>query len=158
MVINGLEICSLAENTGHIPAISQLLHEEWSAFENWAEPARISQRLQTRISAGHHEFTLVALADEQGIAGTASVIRYELADRAEREYWLGEVFTCAPVRGKGIGSALVRACVKKARAAGIDALWLYTPDQQALYARLGWQEAEQRELAGEQVTVMMLPL
>ncbi|MBU9847241.1 GNAT family N-acetyltransferase [Rahnella ecdela] len=154
----GLEIVSLAGQTAHIPAISQLLHEEWSAFEHWAEPARISQRLQARISAGHHEFTLVALANKQEIAGTASVIRYELADRADREYWLGEVFTCVHMRGKGIGSALVRACVEKARAAGIDALWLYTPDQQALYARLGWQEAEQRELVGEHVTVMMLPL
>lgn len=158
MVINGLEICSLAENTEHIPAISQLLNEEWSSFDHWAEPARIGERLRTRISNDTREFTLVAFADKQTIAGTASVIRYELDDHPGREYWLGEVFTCAGMRGKGIGSALVKACIQKAKAAGIDALWLYTPDQQALYARLGWQEAEQREQAGEQVTVMKLPL
>jgi len=37
-------------------------------------------------------------------------------------------------------------------------LWLYTPDQQAFYQRSGWQAVEQRQIAGEEVTVMVLRL
>lgn len=101
---------------------------------------------------------LIALDENEQVVGTAGVMRYELSDVAERKYWLGEVFTCHHLRGKGIGSALVKACIERSRAAGIDTLWLYTPDQQGLYGRLGWLEAERREVNGEWVSIMQRPL
>ncbi|WP_369410983.1 N-acetyltransferase [Candidatus Pantoea formicae] len=48
--------------------------------------------------------------------------------------------------------------IAEARQRSIPALWLYTPDQQALYRRYGWQDVEQREVSHEEVTIMKLPL
>lgn len=138
--------------------IARLLHSEWSALPNWSSLPAISQRLQQRNRHDAVTFTLLSCADDGTLMGTASVIEYELDDKPERRYWLGEVFTPREWRGKGVGSALVNACVARARDSGIDALWLYTPDQQPLYRRLGWQDAGQRWVSEEWVTLMVLPL
>lgn len=89
---------------------------------------------------------------------TASIIHYELVDIVAREFWLGEVITSAEHRGKGVASALVTRLTDEARQRGISTLWLYTPDQQALYRRFGWQDVEKRVVADEEVTVMKLAL
>ncbi|MGX9242335.1 GNAT family N-acetyltransferase [Pantoea dispersa] len=87
---------------------------------------------------------------------TASTILYELDDISERQFWMGEVLTAAAHRGKGVASALVQRLIAEARQRDMAALWLYTPDQQALYRRYGWQEVEQRIVSAEQVSVMRL--
>ncbi|MGL9735972.1 MAG: GNAT family N-acetyltransferase [Symbiopectobacterium sp.] len=61
-------------------------------------------------------------------------------------------------RGKGLATALTNGCVALCQQHGIEMLYLYTPDKQALYARMGWQPLEQRQVAGEIVTVMCLSL
>jgi ribosomal protein S18 acetylase RimI-like enzyme len=52
-------------------------------------------------------------------------------------------------RGRGIGGALVRECVERARAAGARRMWLHTePFMEAahrLYARLGFVRAPERD-------------
>lgn len=57
-------------------------------------------------------------------------------------------------RGQGIASALVRRVEAEAATHGFERFYLYTPDQQALYRRLGWQALESLEYRGETVTVM----
>lgn len=137
--------------------VAQLLHTEWSAFAHWSSLSAIESRLRQRSSQRDSAFTLVALSGAEPVA-TASVMRYELDDRSEREYWLGEVLTVPSARGKGLATTLVNACVARCRERGIAALYLYTPDQQALYARLGWQAIEERTVADEAVSVMCLSL
>ncbi|MGK2960185.1 MAG: hypothetical protein ACSLEM_04590 [Candidatus Malihini olakiniferum] len=43
---------------------------------------------------------------------------------------------------------LVNACVTHCRKHGINRLYLYTPDKQALYARMVWQSVEQHSDCG----------
>lgn len=61
-------------------------------------------------------------------------------------------------RGQGVAKALIQQAIALARQQQIGELWLYTPDQQAYYQRSGWQVVEQRHIAGEAVTVMVLHL
>lgn len=138
--------------------VTQLLHNEWSDLANWKDAEVIGQRLNLRNAADAQTLTLVATSTEGELMATASIIHYELDDHAEREFWLGEVITARDHRGKGLASALVTRLIAEARARLIPALWLYTPDQQALYRRFGWQDVEQREISGETVTIMALPL
>ena len=89
---------------------------------------------------------------------TCSVIRYELDDIPAREFWIGEVVTDKVFRGQGVAKALIQQAIARARQQQMGELWLYTPDQQAFYQRSGWQAVEQRQIAGEEVTVMVLRL
>lgn len=151
-------ISLLAQQPQLLDAVTQMLHREWSDFPNWRDAAVIQQRLQARNQAEAKTLTLVATTSDGELMATASIIHYELDDIAEREFWLGEVITAAEHRGKGLASSLVTRLIAEARLRGITALWLYTPDQQALYRRFGWQDVEQRVMADEEVTVMVLKI
>jgi len=153
-----VKIANLADVPQYLEVITEYLHGEWSAFPHWAQKEYIRQRLTQRLASKGRQFVLVAFDENNEVVGTDGVMRYELDDVAERKYWLGEVFTRHHLRGRGIGSALINASIERARAAGVDTLWLYTPDQKGLYSRLGWQEVETREVDNEQVTVMQRPL
>jgi N-acetylglutamate synthase-like GNAT family acetyltransferase len=73
-------------------------------------------------------------------------------------HWLGEVCVKNGLRGQGIGAALIRACIAESTRLRLPALYLYTPDQQALYARLGWEELQRDFVHGENVSIMCLTL
>jgi GNAT superfamily N-acetyltransferase len=53
-------------------------------------------------------------------------------------------------RGRGVGTALVQACVDRARAEGRRRLWLHTTEEMAgaqrIYARLGFRRAPEADL------------
>lgn len=153
-----MHITSLAQQPSLIAALTQMLHREWSAYANWHIPEQIESRLLARNQPGLQTLTLVATAPEGALMGSASLIHYELADVVEREFWIGEVITATEHRGKGVGSALITRIIAEASARGISNLWLYTPDQQALYQRFGWREVEQRTIDGEIASVMSLHL
>jgi GNAT superfamily N-acetyltransferase len=139
-------------------AVVDMLHNEWSDLPNWDDANLIRQRLSLRNAADAKTLTLVAIDADGELMATASIIHYELRDIGEREFWLGEVITASEHRGKGLASALITRLIVEARQRSLTALWLYTPDQQALYRRYGWLEVEQRNVSGEEVTIMKLPL
>ena len=153
-----MQIHCLAQMSHFYDEITDMLHREWSELPNWHDRDVIHQRLQSRNAADAQTMTLFATTHEGELMATASIIHYELSDIPEREFWLGEVITAREHRGKGLASALVTRLIAEARAKSIPALWLYTPDQQALYRRFGWQDVEQRNIADEDVTVMVLKL
>jgi GNAT superfamily N-acetyltransferase len=95
----------------------------------------------------------VAIQNETPV-GTASLIADDMSIRRELTPWLASVFVVPEWRGQGIASALVRRVEAEAIAGGFGRFYLYTPDQQALYKRLGWQDVENLEYRGENVTVM----
>lgn len=153
-----MRIEPLAEHRHLIAEIAALLHAEWGDLAPWAEPATIESRFAGQLHRAEAPFTLVALSGSGELLGTASVKRFELPDHPDKAHWLGEVFIPRTLRGQGIGSALVRACIMQSRARGIPALHLYTPDQQALYARFGWQEIAREVVNDEIVSIMVLAL
>jgi N-acetylglutamate synthase-like GNAT family acetyltransferase len=46
------------------------------------------------------------------------------------------------LRNKGVGSRLVVRAMQEANRLGHNDLYLFTPDRQTFYARLGWREIE----------------
>lgn len=150
-----MHIEPLLAHRQRVDELAELLHQEWGAFAQWSNRDAISRRLAERSEPGHHRgIVLLALSPQRQILGTASLTLYELADKPERQYWLSEVFTHPQHRGQGIARSLIARCIEHGRSQGIDELYLYTPDQQALYQKLGWHPLEQRRVAGETVTVM----
>ena len=100
----------------------------------------------------------VALVDDEmkgeRPVGTASLVADDMSDRPELTPWLASVFVLPEWRGQGIASRLVQRVEAEACANGIGYFYLYTPDQQALYRRLGWRDRETRTYRGEAVTIM----
>lgn len=149
-----MRIEPLADHRALLPAIAKLLHQEWGELPPWASVSEVEQRLARHSNIGRAPFALVALGDGNEFLGTASVKLFELPEHPEKAHWLGEVFVSSELRGKGVGTALIRACVAECERLQLGSLYLYTPDQQALYARLGWEEIERAQVNGENVSIM----
>ena len=64
---------------------------------------------------------------------------HDLEGREDLTPWLGGVFVLPAFRRQGIGSALCAAVEEHAQRTGVKTLYLFTLDQQSMYARLGWR-------------------
>jgi N-acetylglutamate synthase-like GNAT family acetyltransferase len=62
--------------------------------------------------------------------------------RPDLEPWLASVFVDPEERGRGIGSQLVEFIMLQARERRFTRLYLFTPDRQTFYQRLGWRLRE----------------
>ncbi len=71
-------------------------------------------------------------------------------------HWVGEIFVRPEHRGKGLASRVTQALSEYAFSRGVQELYLYTPDQQSLYARLGWTEVSTETVDHEVVSIMVL--
>ena len=149
-----MKIVRLSSRPDLIPEIVKHLHAEWSAFTNWSNPEKIRQRFLKRSQPETGETCFVALGDEKKLLGTASVLQHEIKEIREGTHWMSEVYTCPDARGKGIGTALIEKCVDYCRAQNFKDIYLYTPDQQALYRKHGWRAVIFNRLDGEQVSIM----
>ena len=151
-----MKIQALVQHRARITELAQLLHEEWADFSPWSSIGLIEQRLLAASLDQVAPCAFLALSDTDDILGTASIKLRELSDHPDKMYWIGEVFIRKDLRGQGGGSQLIRHCIQHALANKIEKLFLYTPDQQALYQRFGWHTIEELSVNGERVSVMEL--
>ncbi len=112
----------------------------------------------TRMFSGHLNrdripLTLFAFLDGQP-AGTASIYIHDLDSRPDLSPWLAAVYVALPFRKQGIGSALVKAVENAAERLQIGRLYLFTPDQEHFYTRLGWSVLERVEYWNQTVVIM----
>ncbi|QEM83083.1 GNAT family N-acetyltransferase [Halomonas binhaiensis] len=147
----------LEADSPHLAKVAAWTYEAWghlhpdSDFESW------SKEVASFCGNGGVPSVFVAMRDGKPV-GTASLSPDDMSIRREYSPWLASVFVLPEQRGQGLASALVRRVEDEAREHGVNRLYLYTPDQQSLYRRLGWRDLEALSYRGEDVTVMYQPL
>ncbi|HBC7429695.1 TPA: GNAT family N-acetyltransferase [Providencia rettgeri] len=142
------------QDTQLIDQISSALHQEWATLTPWSDISIIKERLFNRSHIDNPQI-LSCFVDEHGqLLACASIILHELPDVSGAQWWLGEVLTIPSARGRKIGTKLIEQLYQYYHRFNIAPLYLYTPDMQALYRQMGWEDAEQRLVNGEWVTVM----
>jgi GNAT superfamily N-acetyltransferase len=92
--------------------------------------------------------------NEEGALGTAALRQTDLPGREDLGPWLGGVYVLPRFRGRGVASALCRVVEATAGAMGIPRLYLFTLDQEPLYAHLGWGVFEEAEWHGRSCVIM----
>ena len=132
----GIAIVDLRERPADVPTLAAWLKAAFAANRPHVTAAVYETRLRAG-GAGELPRTWVAVAGDQPI-GCARLVAADHADRPDLTPWLASVYVAPAWRRRGIASALVRTVQTAARAAGYPALYLYTPDQARLYARLGF--------------------
>jgi GNAT superfamily N-acetyltransferase len=148
-----IRIIRVNGDSPHLAILAKWTHDTWGHLH----PGR---RLETAIAVLRDECgpcgvpsVFAALHGETPV-GTASLVADDMSDRLDLTPWLASVFVRPDWRGHGIASLLVQRVEEEARSHGHDHFYLYTPDQQALYRRLGWRDLEERDYRGEAVTIM----
>ena len=131
----------LADHRQFIETLARWHHETWSYLSPSTTLAQRVERLRGNARVGQIPTTLVVLQDGRPV-GCASLVSSDLSIRQHLSPWLASVYVEPALRNKGVGSILVRHAMQEANRLGHDDLYLYTPDRQSFYARLGWCEIE----------------
>jgi predicted N-acetyltransferase YhbS len=93
--------------------------------------------------------------------GSVNLLLHEMTTRPALSPWLGQLFVIAEERGRGVGRALLRACLARFAELGFSRVHLYTASATALpayYTALGWKTIEEVEYLGKRRAVMAFDL
>lgn len=150
-----MQIDYLVNHQQFIPALAAWHHAMWGALNPGSSLERRIAHLTSHIGQPAIPMTLVAFAGET-VLGSASLVQNDLTTHPHLSPFLASVYVGEPYRGQGIASALVARIGEETKKLGIEKLYLITPDQQSLYARLGWGEEEVVDYRGERDTLMSI--
>jgi predicted N-acetyltransferase YhbS len=144
----------------HLDCVSELAswhHEEWASLNPGQSLLHRVAELEQCKAGLEIPTTLVALEENRPL-GSASLIQCDMDTRPGQSPWLASVFVAPQFRGRGIGSALVRRAIEEAARMTYPMLYLFTPDRESFYRRLGWETVSREEYRGVHVVVMQLQL
>jgi GNAT superfamily N-acetyltransferase len=149
-----MQISYLADHPEFIPVLAPYIVEHWRAVLPEETVERRIIKLQKHTNKSTLPIGWVAHADGQ-VFGTAALRVYDLEGREDISPWLGGVFVLPEYRRRGVASALCRAVEDGAWSLGFEMLYLFTPDQQPFYARLGWRKSEHVVWRGLESDIMI---
>lgn len=108
--------------------------------------------------------TLLAREGERAL-GCVSLVHYHSAAKRRatgtntvERVWLSNLYVLEPLRGRGLGNALINGARDYARQLGVKALWLFTDEWQDFYRKRGWCEVGDARVSGSNVAILSLSL
>ena len=143
----------LADHRDAIPTLAKWYHQEWSHFRPGWTVEDFAASIAERANADRVPLTLVAFEGED-LVGTICLDMHDMETRGHLSPWLGGLYVKEEWRRRGIGTELVRAIEAKAAELGIRRLYLYTPESEHFYAKLGWCLIETTVYHGCEVAIM----
>ena len=153
-----MHILDLRECPQHLEQLARWHHAEWSYLSPDKSFEERLAGMQVYLNDDFMPTTWVAVNDDGEVLGSAATRAYDMDTHMHLSPWLASVFVSPDHRKQGIGSALVRQVMAACKADGIETLYLFTPDQAPLYAKIGWQIMEEYDYHGNPVTVMSVDL
>jgi GNAT superfamily N-acetyltransferase len=148
-------ILNLKDKPEHLLPLAQWHHAEWSYLNPLRSFDQRVQEMQEDLQGKVIPTTFVA-EDAGELLGSACILADDMSSHPELTPWLASVYVNEIHRGKGIGSTLVKRVMQHAQENGVKRLYLYTPDQEQMYARLGWQLYSREPYNGTPVTIMAI--
>ncbi len=148
-----LTISFLADTPQHLPTVASWIFDEWDHLIPGFTLEKLEAKLKGYLNKDTVPLALVALSDGLPV-GTASIQPEDMSTRPDLSPWLAAVYVAPDYRNKGIGAQLVKGIENAARSLGIRKLYLFTPDQEKFYARLGWSLMETTNYRDQQVVIM----
>ena len=152
-----MKILNLAAAPEHIPTIAAWHHAQWGYLNPGTTVETRIQKMQ-RYLKGHAVPAMYICVDGDQLVGTAALVESDMDSHPELSPWLASVYVNPDYRNRGVGAALVRHVVSKAKAQGFCPLYLFTPDQKNFYQSLGWEFMEQESYRGGEATLMKITL
>ena len=151
------DIRYLSDEAGEISKVAGWLYQEWGHLVEGRTLDTAHEKVKQSLSPNHIPLTLVCYLDGE-LVGTAGLDHSDMSTHPEFEPWMVSVYVEAGHRKKGIGTALCQRIVDELKRRNLKTAYLFTPDQEKLYSRLGWKTILREEYRGEQVAIMKIEL
>ncbi len=148
-----MTISDLLQAPQHIPLLAAWHHSEWAYLNPGGSLEQRIEKMQAYLSGDVIPKTYVCLCNGQP-AGSAAIVTCDMETHPEWTPWLASVYVAPALRRQGIGSALVKHAMSQTGLAGMQRLFLFTPDRADFYRKLGWQHLTEECYRGHAVTLM----
>ncbi len=134
-----LTVEALAACPQHLPSVAQWIYRQWWSEVPGASMATLEAMLREGLTQAPMPLTLVATAEQRPV-GTVSVLAHDVGTEAwtPMSPWLAALYVIPAARRRGVGAALIEAALARAAQFAAGTIYLLTTDQEAYYARLGW--------------------
>jgi predicted N-acetyltransferase YhbS len=152
-----IRIDYLANHPQFIPTLARWHHAQWGYLHPGQTLA--DRALELRQQAQQRGIPTAVVAISEGtVLASALLTESDMDTHPELTPWLASVYVDAEHRRRGIGSTVVQRIIEEARALHVPVLYLFTPDRESFYARLGWRVRGRELYHGEAVVLMELAL
>jgi len=150
-----MEFSLLADEPNAAITVAQWYFDEWCKDTGRHRFEFVQEQVSAAIN--RDQAPLIVLAKESDtLLGSAELKIREMDAYPQYEFWLGGVYVVEPARGKGIGSALVKEVIKRAKELEIEKLYLQTENLSGgLYTEHGFEPIEQKKSKGVTVLIMV---
>jgi N-acetylglutamate synthase-like GNAT family acetyltransferase len=148
-----MDIDYLANHKDVIPTLAQWSHHQWGYLYPERTLADVQHSISERTNKNKIPLALIALEGSEPL-GTVCLKIHDMDTRRDLTPWLAGLYVEASRRGEGIGRRLVAAIEEKAKEMGIKKLFLFTPESEGFYLKLGWDVLERVEYQGHPATIM----
>lgn len=155
--MNETIIRPLSDNAGEVAAVADWIYEEWGSKVPGRTRATAREKVRQALGPDDLPLTLVCRIGGE-LAGTASIDLDDMSSHPELGPWLASVYVAPAFRRRGVATALCGRIAEEFRRLDIRTAYLFTPDQEGLYRRLGWRVMAREQYRGEQVALMKLDL
>jgi N-acetylglutamate synthase-like GNAT family acetyltransferase len=148
-----IKIDHLAHWSEYVPTIARWQHDHFGYLSPLGTLQQRKHRLLEATELNRLPIALVALSNENSLVGSATILATTLTHK-HLTPWLSSVVVPSAHRGKGIASALSMRALEEAARLGFEELFLFTPHNESLYARLGWRTFEHAVHNGVPLAIM----
>jgi predicted N-acetyltransferase YhbS len=142
----------LADHDYCLPQVAAWQHAEFGYLNPTGTLEQRAAKLRQSMRSDSLPIALVAL-DGGRLVGSASILKTTLTHQ-HLTPWLSSVFVPAEFRGQGIASLLSLRAAAEAARFGFGTLYLFTPHNESLYARIGWTTFDEVIHNGRRLAIM----
>lgn len=148
-----MNIVDLKDEPGLLQTLAEWHHLEWSYLNPQTDFQMRLIEMQSYLDDELVPSTFIA-KEENILLGSAAIVSHDMDILPDLSPWLASVFVASEHRRKGVASQLVKHIENKAKTENIASLYLYTPDREDFYLKLGWIVMEHKSYRGHNVSIM----
>ena len=150
----GMKITYLANYPEHVSTVAKWVIDEWGHESPGTTLEGLEEKFRNHLNRNVIPLTLLAMEEDRPL-GTASLVFHNMKDRQDLSPWLAAVYVLPEHRGQGIGARLVKSIELLAANLEVEKLYLFTPDRESFYTRMGWTVLERTTYREKDVVIMM---
>jgi N-acetylglutamate synthase-like GNAT family acetyltransferase len=143
----------LADHPAYLPTVAAWQQAQFGYLSPSTTLEDRTDRLHRSLQKDALPTAFVALSDSGALLGSAGILPATITHK-HLTPWLSSVYVPGEFRGRGIASALSLRALAEAARLGFERLYLFTPHNEKLYARMGWKTFERIEYNGVPLTLM----
>jgi N-acetylglutamate synthase-like GNAT family acetyltransferase len=143
----------LVDHPGLVPTVAAWQQAQFGYLTPTTTLEDRTERLRRSLQKDALPMAFIALSANGTLLGSAGILPATITHK-HLTPWLSSVYVPEEFRGKGIASALSLRAIAEAARLGFDRLYLFTPHNETLYARLGFGIFERIDYNGLPLALM----